>query len=148
MNIYREEPRFDTLTGELDDPVKVVDHVRCDLTGAVVSRKAGTAGEPTFVLDYKSSDPCFGCLGDEHEFGREHDIDVRIFLAGDYHVAFHGGHDDIADALAVTFSKLAMLEPGEQCLSTFLRSSRVATAKNLISLNAVTAEQLDAGEGW
>tara|TARA_Y100000310_G_scaffold58100_1_gene53341 strand:- start:112 stop:585 length:474 start_codon:yes stop_codon:yes gene_type:complete len=148
MYVYRDEPRFDPKTGDPDEPDRIIDHVRCDVSGAVIRRDHGTDGEPFFVLDYRTMDPCFGSSGDEAEFFERHELDRNLFLSGAYHLAYPGMNPEIEDRLAAAYSEMASGK-WHLSLSGFLRSARITTADRLISEGVIEPEQLDSdGYGW
>ena len=146
MNIYTKKRVFSRESGEEEGHKLVLDHVRCDLTGALIDHREENDWEPEFSFDYGFSDPCFGSDGREYQFGDEHSVDMHEFLGcKPYHIVSHGGDPAIQAALVEAYAKLSQ-SLWSSSLSWFLRESRVATATKLITEGVIEAWQLGCSE--
>ena len=138
MNIYEKQDRFSQTTGKPVESEWVWAGYRCDITGQKLDNHTDHLG-PSILLDYGSSDPCFGSSGNEYEFGQEFGINMHEFLSSAYtYYCDMEGWDALANALD---------HKTPDSFPDFLRESRIKTARKLIESGEITAEQLGCGQG-
>lgn len=147
MNVFREEPRFNPRTGQPMDPVKVVDHMRCDYCGARLEE------------DDLSSTPAFRIVesGDTEESWYYYGSDVRGITghAIDHHKIFTE-HEDYryctdynATRTSCSFEMVrAAVEKTvevDEFLDSIMEEARIAVVQKLLD-EGLTPKQLGIEE--
>lgn len=142
MIVYKLEDRYDQKTGEKTGIHQEYDHVICDFTG-----KKGEYSEDlgnSYNVDHHSSDPCFGCQGDEHKLSNDFKFDIYELLGSDYifdEWSYNTGQSKtpIIQEMFKAYEK----ETGEKVefLDSLFRWARVRTVRRLLTEGVYTPEQ-------
>lgn len=142
MDIFKSIPQFNPNTGEPENPRRIKIAIRCDFSGRIVDGKGYEGGYPAhgpkIILDYESSDPCFGAGGGEWEFGEKYHIDMFQFLSQPY-VIF----DDVAETGESEMPSFLKALSEYDDLAHALRAMRIKTATKLVEEGLVKPEGLE-----
>ena len=128
MIVCKKYPQWDPNTGEETEALWVKTAEHCDYLGNEVDPyEVG----PQIILDYRNSDPCFGSISEEFEFGMKTGINLGFFLKQPYIYSAEGMRLLVLEAVAEV-----------RDLPSMMRLARIRAAQTML-MGDLCAEALD-----